>query len=354
MNRSLSTLVFLAGVLAVSCREEPALQVASSRSAVLEAIQLVRAHSPERAAALERQLAAAELQAVRSARDGAEAVSVVWGDMIAASWAEVGAVLAEQEETAVSWAELESRAALAVERASAERREPGMGAESAAAAVRAESRLEAARRLWAEGEHEAALRSANAALADTDVVAEEWRGLRERFDDPELVSTWRRWVDETVAQSKRSRSKALVVHKLARRLEVYSAGQPVATFSIELGANGLAQKVHAGDRATPEGRYRVTAVKSGAQTKFYRAFLIDYPNEIDRRRHREALREGLVPPGAGAGNLIEIHGDGGRGQDWTDGCVALTNEDMDRLVAHVRVGTPVTIVGQYVENVEGP
>ena len=56
---------------------------------------------------------------------------------------------------------------------------------------------------------------------------------------------------------------------------------------------------------------------------------------------------GTILTGVGIGNLIEIHGDGGEGRDWTDGCVALANPDMDRVFAHVRVGTPVTIVGTY-------
>ena len=45
------------------------------------------------------------------------------------------------------------------------------------------------------------------------------------------------------------------------------------------------------------------------------------------------------------GGLIEIHGEGGRGEDWTRGCVALSNRDMDDLFRRVAVGTPVTIVG---------
>jgi lipoprotein-anchoring transpeptidase ErfK/SrfK len=53
-----------------------------------------------------------------------------------------------------------------------------------------------------------------------------------------------------------------------------------------------------------------------------------------------------VPPGRGIGGLIEIHGAGGQGRNWTDGCVALVNPDMDRLFAAVGVGTPVTIVGR--------
>ncbi len=116
-------------------------------------------------------------------------------------------------------------------------------------------------------------------------------------------------------------------------------------FAAELGGNGLERKLHTGDRATPEGRYKVTVKKAGGATKYYLALLIDYPNAADLRRYRAAEAGGDVRRGTGAGSLIEIHGHGGSGRDWTDGCVALTNEDMDRLYPKVRVGTPVTIVG---------
>ena len=56
-------------------------------------------------------------------------------------------------------------------------------------------------------------------------------------------------------------------------------------------------------------------------------------------------RAGYLPRGMPLGGLIEIHGEGGRGKDWTNGCVALVNEEMDDLFSKVDVGTPVTIVG---------
>ena len=75
------------------------------------------------------------------------------------------------------------------------------------------------------------------------------------------------------------------------------------------------------------------------------ALLLHHPNADDRRAYAQARRSGEVPDGAGIGGLIEIHGEGGLGRDWTRGCVALTNPDMDDLFTHVDVGTPVTIVG---------
>ena len=98
-----------------------------------------------------------------------------------------------------------------------------------------------------------------------------------------------------------------------------------------------------GDRATPEGRYRIVAKKS--YSRFHRALLLDYPNAADRARFAAAQRRGEVPRDARIGGLIEIHGEGGRGQNWTDGCIALSNGDMDELYSRVSTGTRVTIVG---------
>ncbi len=145
-----------------------------------------------------------------------------------------------------------------------------------------------------------------------------------------------------------SRQKAVsvvIIDKADHRLLVYRRGRQVAVFKAELGTAGLAPKRHAGDCATPEGRYRVTTVKTGGATRYYKALLLDYPNPDDRRRYQLERDAGTIEAGVGPGSLIEIHGHGGQGRDWTEGCVALRDEDMDRLLELVAAGTPVTIVG---------
>ena len=154
-------------------------------------------------------------------------------------------------------------------------------------------------------------------------------------------------IAEAVAHTRRDGRRALVVDKLRRELIVYAHGRPTATYPVELGVGGLAPKRHAGDRATPEGRYRVVERKERGATRYYKALLLDYPNGDDRSRFERARRRGEIPPGVGAGGLIEIHGHGGRGRDWTDGCVALENPLMDRIYALALVGTLVVIVGTH-------
>ena len=164
-----------------------------------------------------------------------------------------------------------------------------------------------------------------------------------RYADEQTLARWRRWKEETIAWSRRERRAAIVIAKEAHLLTLFVRGKPEKTYKVDLGFNWIADKSRAGDGATPEGRYRVVSRKP--VSAYYKALLLDYPNAEDRAEFNRARRSGDLPRSAGIGGLIEIHGDGGRGRDWTRGCVAVTNTDMDELFARVGVGTPVTIVG---------
>lgn len=159
------------------------------------------------------------------------------------------------------------------------------------------------------------------------------------------LSKWQRWVDETIAYSKNERQDVIIVDKMAHICQVYRNGKLKYEFTIEMGKNWLGDKQIKGDKATPEGKYKVTKKKNGRHTKYYKALLINYPNDQDKQDFEQAKRKGQIPRNSHIGNLIEIHGDGGRGTNWTEGCVALTNKDMDKLFELADVGTLVTIVG---------
>jgi len=161
-------------------------------------------------------------------------------------------------------------------------------------------------------------------------------------DEAKNVVVWRRWVQETLNDSKANGSYAIIVDKAAHKTYLIRAGELVHTYKSELGYNSLHQKLFSGDGATPEGKYKISKVKR--TSKFYRALLIDYPNQTDRNRFSENKRKGIISPYAHIGGLIEIHGNGGQNRDWTDGCVALTDKEMDHIMQYVTVGTPVTIV----------
>lgn len=191
-----------------------------------------------------------------------------------------------------------------------------------------------------DGAAAAARDSAEAAQA----ALAAWQVPHARFLRPTLRRQWSEWAEAAVEDSRRE-GAAILVDKLSRRLHLWRRGRLVATFPAELGRRGLERKLRSGDRATPEGRYRVEVVKEGPHTRYYKALLLDYPNGEDRRRLQRAIADGQAPRGSVPGGLIEIHGHGGRNQDWTDGCVALRDEDMDALWAVARKGLSVTIVG---------
>jgi hypothetical protein len=166
-----------------------------------------------------------------------------------------------------------------------------------------------------------------------------------RYADGKHVKKWRRWIEDTLAWSRRQGAPAIIVNKERNLLRLYEEGRLVRTYSVDLGANNTRDKSHAGDRATPEGRYHITKKKNAGESRYYKALLLNYPNDDDRKRYSQQVRQGQAPAGVGPGNLIEIHGEGGRGDDWTRGCVALSNGDIDDLFRRVGIGTPVTIVG---------
>lgn len=338
-----------AGALLLAARGRPArFDMVRAGAAVRRAELFVRQPSPASAEHLAQLLRRAESMPADGGRE-----TEPWNEMRAVAWAEAllharryaAEEIERRAEARRRWSVLEPEAARALERTREQVRAPGLGRREAAQLQGAEIELAAARRYAEAGAHDRALDAAGEALAGTAAIERRWLEIHARFREPELLSWWRGMVSETLEESRRSGRSVLIVDKLARRLEVYSAARLREVFQAELGSRGLARKLHSGDRATPEGRYRVTAVKSAPATKYYKALLLDYPNSEDRRRYSAAKSRGEVPPAAGIGGLIEIHGHGGRGHDWTDGCVALTDDDMDRLFRHVRVGTPVTIVG---------
>ncbi len=160
-----------------------------------------------------------------------------------------------------------------------------------------------------------------------------------------LFPVWKKWVDLTIARSKESKDYSIIVDKYSRKVIVFLAGKKKYEYTAELGKNWVGDKRLSGDKATPEGMYRITKKFDSSKTKYYKALLIDYPNAEDTSRFREEKANGTIPANARIGGLIEIHGNGGRGVDWTDGCIALTDKEMDVIYKIAKVGTPVTIVG---------
>lgn len=160
---------------------------------------------------------------------------------------------------------------------------------------------------------------------------------------------WRKWIDKTLRDSKNNRDYSIIIDKFSRKCYIYQSGVKKYEFEAELGKNWVGDKRTRGDFATPEGMYKITKKIDSGRSKYYKALLLDYPNDEDKARFRSEIQKGSLPSYAKIGGLIEIHGNGGKGIDWTEGCVALTDKQMDTVYKIVRVGTSVTIVGSMVD-----
>jgi hypothetical protein len=162
-------------------------------------------------------------------------------------------------------------------------------------------------------------------------------------------SVWKRWVDKTLNDSKKNNDYSIIIDKFSRKCFIYLSGSRKYIFDAELGKNWVGSKRVKGDMATPEGMYKIAKKFDGGKTKYYKALLLDYPNDDDKQKFRAEIENGSLPASSKIGGLIEIHGNGGKGIDWTEGCIALTDREMDVVFKIVRVGTPVTIIGSMVE-----
>ncbi|MBM3516873.1 MAG: hypothetical protein FJX56_03090 [Alphaproteobacteria bacterium] len=135
----------------------------------------------------------------------------------------------------------------------------------------------------------------------------------------------------------------VVVLKKERTLLLLRDGAVLGRFRIALGSAPIGHKLQSGDGRTPEGRYLLD--QRNPESEFHRSIRISYPNEEDEVRAR-ARR---VSPGG----LIMIHGlpkgydsmgSGHAAEDWTDGCVAVSNPEMDEIWMRVDLGTPIDLL----------
>ncbi len=182
-----------------------------------------------------------------------------------------------------------------------------------------------------------------------DYITDSYEVAREKLTNYyRNFSRWQEWTRATINESKANNSYAIVVEKIPGVCHLYYNGVKKYTFEAEFGKNWMGDKVSKGDGATPEGRYRVTKKLQNGSTKYHKALMINYPNEQDLEEFRQRVSSGSIPSNSKIGGLIEIHGDGGKGGNWTEGCVALRNPDMDTLFRLVSNGTPVTIIGSTI------
>ncbi len=183
-------------------------------------------------------------------------------------------------------------------------------------------------------------------LIARQLCTDVFKDFRQLLDD--YFVSYNQWIelaDATITRTRKIKSSALIVDKFAKTCMLYQNGKLTYTYEIELGPNWIGDKRYKGDNATPEGKYTIIKRLSAGETKYHKALLLNYPNEEDRKRFIEGIKNGTLPESSDIGGLIEIHGEGGKGFQWTNGCIALKNEDMDRLYPFAPAGTPVIVVG---------
>lgn len=212
--------------------------------------------------------------------------------------------------------------------------------------ARAETLLNEAKGHVKNGDWPKARQTISEASLNVDSAVRATRQKVARFADGQQITRWRTQVNNAIDRSRAHGGHLIVVNKLDRELTLYRSGQKVKTYSAGMGINYLADKLYSGDRATPEGEYRV--IRKLPASKFYKALLINYPNDEDQRRFAEAKRRGEISKRTQIGGLIEIHGGGTVGL--TNGCVALDDRHISELYNAVEVGTPVVIVGALSAN----
>lgn len=137
------------------------------------------------------------------------------------------------------------------------------------------------------------------------------------------------------------RFERLVVEKSIRRMTAFHAGEPVLVLDVALGFTPEGDKEQQGDGKTPEGVFQID--RRNNRSAFYLSLGLDYPRAADRAR---AAAQGVDP-----GGDIFIHGQPNKlaslvslPGDWTAGCVAVTNAEMDLLWDRVPIGTEVEIL----------
>ncbi|RYY29974.1 MAG: murein L,D-transpeptidase [Chitinophagaceae bacterium] len=140
----------------------------------------------------------------------------------------------------------------------------------------------------------------------------------------------------------------LVVDKSDYELKVYDEEGWYATYPVVFGNKNLDDKMREGDRRTPEGTFRI--ISKRPHEKWHKMLMLDYPTKDSWSKFNQRKAQGLIPKSAKIGGGIALHGTWPNDNivvddftNWTNGCVALKNEDLDELEQFLPIGTQVTI-----------
>lgn len=158
----------------------------------------------------------------------------------------------------------------------------------------------------------------------------------------------------------------ILIKRSEKRLLVQKDGEVLRSFHVALGSGGSKPKLQSGDRLTPKGTYHIVQVRDS--NRFHLFIQLDYPSvrdainalkedRISKAQYRKILDAhifgNLPPQNTPLGGAIGIHGIGVETKDkleiheiadWTQGCIALRNEEVEQLTQYISKGTQVTII----------
>ena len=146
-----------------------------------------------------------------------------------------------------------------------------------------------------------------------------------------------------IDESLKGKVNLIVVEKFKRQLSVYNNNEKLKTYKISLGKNPIGHKQFEGDGKTPEGIYYIDG--KNPKSKYFLNLGISYPDEKDKEyaaAHNKSAGgdikiHGLPNGFSMAKPLFDIYG------DWTQGCIAVSNEDMAELYEIIDIGTKIEI-----------
>jgi tetratricopeptide (TPR) repeat protein len=182
-----------------------------------------------------------------------------------------------------------------------------------------------------------------------DLIAEQQtqidsyrRGVKAHENETIALQKKIRTLEQKVFELRTEPADRVLIEKKKRRLTLLSKGEVIKTYKIALGGNPDAPKERKGDNKTPEGTYTIES--RNRHSDYHLSLRISYPNEKDKKRAKEL--------GVSPGGDIMIHGiknglswvGGFHAEiDWTEGCIAVTNKEMEEIARLVPNGTPVEI-----------
>ena len=158
------------------------------------------------------------------------------------------------------------------------------------------------------------------------------------------------WADNCIDYSK-NKNCCLVVDKAARQLDIYLDGNKVQSYPVGLGRDPYLDKQVQGDLRTPEGNYWITGFNPNSQ--YHKSLKVSYPNHEDKKEFQQLRKEGKIQSCDSIGGDIYLHGESkklksksdqgedraaDKATDWTHGCIALSNNNLDDLIR--KIGLP--------------